>query len=487
MDIVLLTACVGKEFKLFRSLGTYQIAWYLRKFDYSVQVIDFIHRFSEDQIWKLIEKYVTTDTKILGYSPMINFSENGDFNNKIERILLRIKKQYPHIKIVAGGASAQGFVKRYRNKSLFDNIFIGHAEDTMLAFCNHIFRGAQSLSFEKLEGNNIIRETIPLPQITEKFNIADCTHTWSYNDFIQPKETLPIELGRGCIFACKFCQYPYIGKAKNDFTRNMELVREEMIQNYEKFGTTRYYMVDDTFNADRPRLVEFANMVKTLPFKLEYAAYLRLDLIFKWDEQEELLPESGLVSCFFGIESLNQQAADLVGKGWQNKKVKDYLPDLYHNKWKSTISPRIGLICGLPPETFDEMKDTHNWLVENKIPSWVWASLQIHRDLINTYTSEFERNAEKYGFTFENDNGKIIWRHQLYSERDAEDMTTTLNNISKPHMTPSWMPLLELGNYTENLNMYKESAHGNIDWEPIRQGILSFLKTYYLQLLHQSI
>jgi hypothetical protein len=246
-------------------------------------------------------------------------------------------------------------------------------------------------------------------------------------------------------------------------------------------------MVDDTFNANRERLVEFTNMVKTLPFKLEYAAYLRLDLIYKWNEQEELLPESGLTSCFFGIESLNQDAANLVGKGWQNKKVKDYLPDLYHNKWKKSVSPRVGLICGLPPETFGEMVSTHDWLVDNQMPSWYWAHLQIRRDRINTYISEFERNAETYGFTFENDNGRIIWRHQLYSEKDAEDMTTTLNNMSKPYTTPSWMPLLELGNYTENLNLYSGGTHESIDWEPIRQGRLSFLKTYYLQLLHQSI
>lgn len=484
MEIVLLTACVGKEFKLFRTLGSYQIAWYLRKFNYQVQVIDFIHKFSEEQIWKLIEKYVTAETKIVGYAPMIDLSEHGEFNNKIEKILLKIKKKFPQIKIVAGGASAQFFVKKYRNKILFDNIFMGYAEDTMLAFCNHIFRGAPALAFEKLEGNIVIRENIPLPQIKEKFDITKCTHTWSDNDFIQPGETLPIELGRGCVFACKFCQYPYIGKSKNDFTRDIDLIREEMIRNYEKFGTTRYYMVDDTFNADRNRLVEFTRMVKTLPFKLEYAAYLRLDLISKWTEQEDLLPESGLISCFFGIESLNQKAADLVGKGWQNKKVKEYLPYLYQNKWQRKISPRIGLICGLPPETFDEMLTTHDWLVDIGMPSWYWACLQINRDKINTYTSEFERNAEKFGFTFENDNGYVMWKHALYNERAAKDMTTKLNNMSKPYTMPSWMPLLELGNYTSDLGYYRVTVHENIDWEKIRLGRLSFLKNYYLQLLN---
>ncbi len=66
-------------------------------------------------------------------------------------------------------------------------------------------------------------------------------------------------------------------------------------------------------------------------------------------------------------------------------------------------------------------------------------------------------------------------------------MATTLNNLSKPYTTPSWMPLLELGNYTDDINLYRVTAHDSIDWNPIRQGRLNFLKNYYTQLLNQNI
>ena len=42
------------------------------------------------------------------------------------------------------------------------------------------------------------------------------------NDFILPGESLPLELSRGCIFKCRFCQYPNIGKDKDDL--ELELI-----------------------------------------------------------------------------------------------------------------------------------------------------------------------------------------------------------------------------------------------------------------------
>lgn len=485
MEVILLTACVGKAKTLFRPLGSYQLAWYLRKFDYSVQVIDFLHRLTEQQIYDAIEKYIGPETKILGYGPMINLLEQGAFSNMMERILLKVRKKYPHINIIAGGAAAQFFVRKYRNKSLFDYIFMGHAEDTMLAFCNHVFRGAPAVMFEKLEGNNIIRETFPLPQIDKKFNIEECSHTWDDSDFVQPGESLPIELGRGCIFACKFCQYPYIGKDKDDFNRSMDLIREEIIRNYEKFGTTTYYMVEDTFNAHRERTKAFAEMVKTLPFKLYYSTYLRLDLIARWEEQEEILPESGLIGCYFGIESLNDEAARLINKGWNSKNAKEYLPYI-NEKWKGEVGFRVGLIAGLPPETYDDLVNTHQWCVDSNFPNWEWHPLRIFRNRINTYQSDFDRNAEQYGFEFVNDNGVLIWKTDYCDARKAVDWYDNLKNLAKPYQKLAWMQLIELGGLGYDMHSYKKQLVTDIDWVPINKSRDKFIENYYKQLMGKT-
>jgi len=485
MDVIFLTAVVGKDKTLFRPLGAYQLAWYLRKFDYQVQVIDFIHRFIEEEINAAIDRYVTTETKILGFGPMITLSEQGDFNKKMERVLLHCKKKYPWLKIVAGGSAAHYYTKKYKNKILFDYIFIGHAEDSLLAFCNHVYRNAPPVMFENLEGNRVIKETFVFPQIEKKFKIEECAHIWHETDYIQPKETLPLEFGRGCIFACKFCQYPYIGKEKNDFNRDMELVKFEIINNYEKFGTTSYYLVEDTFNANRDRIAAFGKMIESLPFKITYSTYLRLDLIARWPEQEEVLPMSGLLGCYFGIESLNDDAARLIGKGWNSKNAREYMPYLY-KKWQDKIGFRIGMIAGLPPETYENLLETHQWLVDNGFPNWQWHALTINRDRINTYQSDFDRNAENYGFEFISDNGKNIWKTPYCDFNQALDWWDKLRNLAKPHQKLAWMQLLEVQGLGFDPHAYKKKFIENIDWKIINTARNKFLSNYYDQLMKRS-
>lgn len=482
MDVIFLTAVNGKEKNLFRPLGAYQLAWYLRKFDYQVQVIDFLHRFTEEEISAAIDRYVTPETKILGFGPL--FGEHSDFSIKMQKILRQCRNKYPWLTIISGGPAAAFYAQNYKNKDLFDYIFIGHAEDSVLAFCNHIYRNAPPIMFEILHGNRIVRESFVFPQIEKKFKIEECAHIWHETDYIQPKETLPIEFGRGCVFACKFCEYPYIGKKKDDFNRDMELVKLEILDNYEKFGTTSYYFIDDTFNAHRNRTIAFAKMVESLPFKITYSTYLRLDLIARWSEQEELLPASGLLGCYFGIESLNADAARLIGKGWSKNAI-NYLPDL-QKKWDNEVGFRIGMIAGLPPETYDDLLATHQWLVDNGFPNWQWHPLRINRNRVNSYQSEFDRNAEKYGFEFINDSGKTIWKTPYCDFNQALDWWTNLGALARPYQKLAWMQLLEAEGLGFDPHVYKKKYRQSIDWTLINTARNQFLKNYYNQLMNGS-
>lgn len=484
MEVVLLTACVTNNNILYRPIGAYQVAWYLRKFEYNVQVVDFLHRLDEEVILQILRKYITAETKIVGYGAMLGLkdSESREFINKIERILLKIKKNYPWVSIVAGGAAAADLNRIFRNKTLFDYIFFGHAEDTMLALANNLVRGGPSVQFEKLEGNRVIRESFPMPH-DEKFNIEDDRHMWDDRDFIQPGETLPIELGRGCIFKCKFCQYPYIGKNKKDFNRCMDLVKEEMIHNYEKWQVTNYYMLDDTFNADEERIEAFAKMTSELPFKIHYATYLRLDLIAAHPQTEDMLLESGLLGAYFGVESFNKEASELIGKPWNGKKAKDYLPKLHHDKWKKQVGLRAGFICGIPPETLQECLDTNQWCIDNEIPNWYWHPLHISRDNYSEFISEFDINSDKYGFEWYVDNGLVLWKTPYCDARTAATWKHQLMAEAKKYQKNAQWNLLELGNYGIDMHEAKHKFIVDMDWSLINKKRRLFLQNYVRQLL----
>ena len=59
------------------------------------------------------------------------------------------------------------------------------------------------------------------------FPSKDLVVEYEDRDFIQPTDTLTLELSRGCKFACKFCSYNAIGM-KGDLTRDMDTLYDEV-------------------------------------------------------------------------------------------------------------------------------------------------------------------------------------------------------------------------------------------------------------------
>lgn len=483
MEAIFLTGVIGdSKTLLYRPLGAYQIAWYLRKHGYSVQVIDFIHHYSESDLIKMIGKFITKDTKMIGLGLMVNPHQSRAILKKIEDLLTKIKKRFPHISIVVGGSSAEWWSRTQRNKKLFDYVFMGHTEDQVLSLLDHLCFNKPVPKFEIVDGNRVLRETSPVYR-NNKFNITDCDHQWADNDYIQPGETLPIELGRGCIFKCRFCRYPHIGKHKNDFNRSMECIKNEFIRNYENWGVTNYFMLDDTFNADQDRLKAFHAMTQTLPFKIKYTTYLRLDLLILHPGSDRLLEESGLASVFFGVESFNPTTADLIGKSWIGKNAKAELPRLYKETWKEKILFQVGMIAGLPPDTLIDCQESNQWFVDNGIPTWTWNALDINKDSHGQYRSEFDINAEKFGFTWEMREGRYIWKTDYCDALIAREWSRKLNDEAKPYRKFGNWQLLALASLGEDMEKYANQIQYSADWQHLQTKQQEFLDRYKKQIL----
>jgi radical SAM superfamily enzyme YgiQ (UPF0313 family) len=485
MDAIFLSSCIShNQTNIFRPLGPYQIAWHLRQHQYNVQVIDFIFKFTEEQTLRLIERHMTPNTKVLGIGFMISLYNPamGTIVNKFENILRAVKKRYPWVKIIVGGPSGSYWAKLHRNGSLFDYVFTGHAENSTLALFEHLYRNAPHPQFEIIDGNKFIKETFAFPQ-EKLFDISECKHTWDDKDCIQPNETLPLELGRGCIFKCKFCRYPHIGKNKRDFNRSMECVKHELIDNFNKWNVTNYYMLDDTFNADQERLKEFADMVETLPFKIRYVTYLRPDLISAHPESAHLLLNSGLTGAFLGVESLNAESCALIGKPWSAKNAKDFIPKLIHDTWQDKVGVQIGLICGLPPETYNDCNNANQWCIDNNIPGWIWHALHVERNAHTEYKSEFDVNAEQYGFKWIVRNGKTIWQTDFCDGEIVDQWFEKLTNDSKLYQNLTCWVLLEMGTYNIDLDVAMKTKVQEFDWKSLIPIRTQWLKTYFKQIL----
>lgn len=488
MDIIFWTGIYSTT--VYRPIGAYQLAHWMRRHGYTCQVIDFTQHMTADEIVEFTEKFITPQTLCLGLSSTFW----SVFNREVKRwrmtdhpppailqALLVIRQRYPDIRVVLGGSQAD--VQQDDTYRLFDAIITGNGEDSFLEICEEWRKGRKRIFAASTRAG--------VPYITgsmgKLFDTTANDHVFAHNDCIVPGETLPIEISRGCIFSCKFCQYPHIGKKKNDYVRDMDLVRQEIEYNKQQFGCSNYFILDDTFNDSHEKMQNWGQMLGSLAFPVHYTSYIRADLLSRNPEQIDIFKRSGLVSAYFGIESFNPDAARLVGKGWSGKEAKTFLPELMR-AWQNDVTFHASMIVGIPPETQRDYRMHQDWCIENGIHSWVWQILGINTRP-RTFESEFDRNYEKYGFQLVNPGRTREWKTSIMTSADATRIATELNQEPAKlamQKTTSWTALayMSLGYSPQHINNTREQ-----DWDvaEIRTREQDFVKQYKTLLRNVTV
>jgi hypothetical protein len=420
-----------------RTLAPYRIASEIRNAGYSCQVVGFISFFKLSEIEKVCEKFIDQNTKIVGLSTTFWYKENITYT-----ILLNtIKKINPEIKIILGGSNSRKVSSMTMHK--IDAIFSGQGEGNILRFLNHVYNNKPFI-----EPTSIWRENIPVyesPKFDTEWDFNSSKTEYITEDCIDYGEPLMLEVARGCIFNCKFCNFPLNGKKKSDYIKYADTLYDELIKNYNSNGTHTYILSDDTFNDNLDKLKILKDVFTNLPFKFTFTSYLRLDLLNAHREEISMLEEMGMVGAFFGVETFHDKAAKLIGKGIVSKLSKQLLHELKTVHWKDRIKIAIGLIQGLPYETYESHEETKKWILnpENLIDGVSNSPLTINNPAkeFSPYKSEFQLNSTKYGFYWPNKHqDPYDWKNYtgpVKSFKDAtkiwEDMVAATRKMSMVH------------------------------------------------------
>jgi radical SAM superfamily enzyme YgiQ (UPF0313 family) len=381
-----------------RSLGPSKIAFRLREAGYSVQIINFFTHYSYEELLEISEPFIDKHT-VIGISTTFiaanvhNIKYAKKQTESLSKVVKTFKERYNNF-ILLGGPSPPKIFSDVFNADL---VVEGYAENQIVDVAN------------KLLNHGVLKKH------SSHWDIKTCNHKWNTNDCIMDNETLPLEIGRGCIFKCKFCRFAELGKKRGEYVRGLSLIRDEIIENYEKYKVTNYMLMEDTFNDDSYKLENWIRMVNDLPFKIQYTSYCRGDLLESHGELSRELYKSGLKATSIGIESFNLKAAKVIGKSWSGKKAKDFLPKWSHDICEGNAITHINLIVGLPGDTCEDIWSWLEWINNEKIGSAQTEPLIITKpgiiDSLDKPYSEFDLNAEKlYGYSFEEEN-PVAWKN----------------------------------------------------------------------------
>jgi hypothetical protein len=223
---------------------------------------------------------------------------------------------------------------------------------------------------------------------------------WTPSDMIEEDNWLPIEIARGCAFDCAFCSYHRRGLF--DSYKDPKILYEELVRNYELFGVTRYLLVDDLYNDSKEKVrILYDKVWSRLPFKPEWASYMRLDMIWSDPESADLIRDSGCRLAAFGIETLHDVAGKKVGKGLGKKRILETL-EILKKSWKNETLANALLIAGLPFEPYESIVETFNWSLTTDLihqPSWNPMYINPPKDVP---ANKIEAYNEKYGIKWIN-------------------------------------------------------------------------------------
>jgi radical SAM superfamily enzyme YgiQ (UPF0313 family) len=486
MQIILFTD-IANTYGYGKYAGTYKVATEIRKHGYTCQVIDLFSFYQFSQLKKIIDKFVTKDTLLVGFGAtlmekridgkVLNF---GKTDEEFIDVVRYIKSKNSKLKICVGGARV--------NENCYwpgiDYVVLNKADIAIIKLIKHIKDDDDIKIMKKDQCNYIDGNDYFYTQ--EQF--AHSQIIYEPHDIIFQGESLPIEIARGCIFSCAFCRFDLIGKKVGDWQKNGETLKSELIRNYELYGTTHYMFTDELINESVPKMKFIHDVLTSLPFKLTYTSYARLDLIWKFPEMRELLLDSGAKSLHFGIETLNEEAGKKIGKGLGPKRIKETL-NYCKELWENKILMSSTFIVGLPSESKESILETVDYLVSDDCPLDMIGFLPLDiRAVDNRNASKIDRDPKKFGFKIENGRS---WENDHMTHQEAMSLTKDIKNDPRYQKknkfgVATWVGrILNLGYTIEDL--FKFLKDDNLNFESfgrmIEERTLILKNQYYEKLM----
>jgi hypothetical protein len=368
-----------------RAGGGYRIATHLRKQGWDIEVVDYLGYWKLEDLITLVEKRHAQHTiKWIGVSSTWIFRHPN-----VQGILAYIKRIYPEIKIIIGGNT--NF-----NKDVGADYYVyGFGEYAADAILKYEFSNGK-----KPYGRPCFKGwAIDALHFYPAWPLEDYTLEYEERDFLVETDVVALEIGRGCKFKCKYCNFPVLG-VKEDTSMSEEIMYNHFRTLYDRWGVKTYSLSDETINDRNSKLEKMAGAVQRCEFKPDFNAFTRLDLFKSHPEQIELMAGARIWGQFYGVETFNHRTGKVIGKGLHPDKNKELMLDVrkYMLEHVGVYRGTASFISGLPHETPEDLKAGHEWLSANWADEhWMVWVLSIPEEE-NFRLSAFGEDFSKYGY-----------------------------------------------------------------------------------------
>ena len=200
---------------------------------------------------------------------------------------------------------------------------------------------------EHLSLNVDFSDNLPFPryELFDSFNYLSTNWRlglWHY----------PLLTSLGCPYQCIFCA----SRNRTYKTRSVENCVGELAQAKEKYRIVSFEIIDDCFNLDKSRVMNFCETVRPLKLTWLCSNGLRAD---RFDEEEaSALKSSGCKVVGFGIESVSQDVLEKIRKGETIEQIEKAVK--IAKRYFSEIKGYF--IIGLPGSSYEKDLASIEWV-----------------------------------------------------------------------------------------------------------------------------
>jgi anaerobic magnesium-protoporphyrin IX monomethyl ester cyclase len=310
------------------SPGVVALAAYMEREGHEVEILDAT---TFDDCWGDLERRVREGSPdVVGISNNATNTVNNAFH-----VAALVKLIDPRIVVVAGGAHMTALPEESLvANGAIDFIVRGEGEVTFAELARAIEKGKKDVSGIKgiayLENGRLKQtpdrdliddiDTLPMPayHLLPLLKATDFeNHAMPYyfpTLGMVPYESVFISTARGCFGKCRFCSetsfWHHVWRSRNakHMVDEMELLNKE-------FNRTNFYFVDNSFNWNRNRVLEFIDELSARNLNgITFWFQTRAEQLLRDVKLLPRLKKLGLYQISFGVETASQHMLDEFDK-----------------------------------------------------------------------------------------------------------------------------------------------------------------------------
>lgn len=320
---------------------------YLHSKGIKVYLIDGQLKDAKKELEKVIEK-----VDFIGFSVMtIQIAPSLEISNYI-------KKKYPNKKIVWGGIHPSLLPEQTIKDPSIDYVCQREGEECLYELlAEKPLKKIKNLIYKE-KGKiivNPLREfldpnKLPSPN-WDLLNVEEYIFDYKIGGIVRER-TLPLGIGRGCVFNCTFCVNTALGRKWRSLSAK-NIIKEIKILK-KKYNLKHIALWDDCFDVDLKRVDDFCKMLIKENLDLTWDVSARTGPHWT-DERMALMQKAGCRAIAIGAESGSPRILNkVIGKPVS---VEDTL-HMAKQCNKYGISLISSWISGIPTETDEELKKT---------------------------------------------------------------------------------------------------------------------------------